>query len=95
MELDLKYVGGMWEKLKFLLPDHFNSSCCRMWLHIVFEKRTPLDSKPVRLFQITGFSLYFNISTVLVLSDHTKLITACCSTVMHSDIGVAILKNIS
>ena len=63
-----------------------------MWLHVIVEKRTPLDSKHLHLFQITGFSMYFNIPAVLVLSYHTKLITACCYTVMHSDSGVAIFE---
>jgi len=81
----------VWEKFKFLLPDHF-SSCCRMWLHVIVVQRTPLDSKPLYLFQIASFNLYFSISIVLVLSYLTKLITACCYTVMHSDSGVAIFK---
>jgi len=56
------------------------------------EQRTPLDNKPLQLFQTAGFSLYFGISTVLVLSYRTKLITACCYTMMHSDSGIAIFK---
>jgi hypothetical protein len=47
--------GGMWEKLKFQLPDCFKINCCGMRTRDFLEQKNPLNSKHLHLFRTTIF----------------------------------------